>query len=393
MAISRAGLDRLHDAMAARVERRELPGLVALVAEDDDVHVDSIGALAFDRAEPMGRDTVFRIASLTKPVVAAAAMKLVDDGTLRLDEPVDRLLPELADRRVIARIDGPLDETVPADRAVTVEDVLSFRMGYGILTEPTFFPPYPVVTTADDLQLTMGPPEPRTPHGPDEWLRRFATLPLMYQPGQRWLYNTGALVLGVLVARAAGESLPDVLRTRVFEPLGMASTGYWLAPEDALRLPNRYFTNPATGVLEDVTAQSPPQMWSRPPVFPSGADGLISTVDDYLRFARLLGHDGVHNGLSLLAPESVQLMRTNRLTPDQIATGGPILGGRGWGLGLSVVVDPASPEYGCYGWEGGSGTVWRTDPGRGRVCIAMTQTSDFLFNGSAEEFIRLALAA
>src|SRR6267142_1685560 len=196
---SQAGLGRLHDAMAARVAKGELPGMVTLVARGGDVHVDTIGTLAFGSSEPMRRDTIFRITSMTKPILALATMILVEDRALALNEPVDRLLPELADRKVLRRIDGPLDETVPARRPITVDDLLTFRMGHGLIMEPTFDPPFPIVNAAHDLQLVMGPPDPRTPFGPNEWMKRFATLPLMYQPGDRWQYNTGSLVLGVLV--------------------------------------------------------------------------------------------------------------------------------------------------------------------------------------------------
>src|SRR5438876_1280921 len=216
--------DGRHQAMAARVAKGELPGLVTLVARGDDVQVDTIGVTAFGGNEPMRRDTIFRIASLTKPILATATMILVEEGKLALDEPVQRLLPELADRRVLKRIDGPLDETVPARRPITVEDLLTFRMGHGLIMEPTFDPPFPIVIAARDLELVMGPPEPRTPHDPDEWLKRFGTLPLMYQPRQRWQYNTGSLVLGVLVARASRQALAEFFWTRIFEPLGMRDT-------------------------------------------------------------------------------------------------------------------------------------------------------------------------
>src|SRR5439155_3853717 len=237
----KAGLGRLHDAMAARIAKGELPGMVTLVARDEDVHVDAIGMMAFDSDEPMRRDTIFRITSMTKPILAAATMMLVEDGTLALDEPVDRLLPELADRKVLKRIDGPLDDTVPARRPVTVEDLLTFRMGHGLIMEPTFDPPFdppfPIVRAANELQLVMGPPDPRTPHDPDHWMERFATLPLMYQPGERWQYNTGSLVLSVLVARASGQTLPDFFQMRIFEPLGMKDTGFSLSAEKSSRLP------------------------------------------------------------------------------------------------------------------------------------------------------------
>ena len=370
----------------ARVERGEFPGMVILVAQGDDVYVDELGVKAFGGHEPMRRSTPFRIASMTKPVLAAATMVLVEEGRLALEEPVDRLLPELANRRVLRRIDGPLDDTVPARRPITVEDLLTFRMGYGMLFEPSFEPPYPIIRRANELELVMGPPDPRTPHDPDEWIRRYGTLPRMSQPGERWQYNAGSLVLGVLVARAAGQPLAEVFRSRLFEPLGMAQTGFSVAPELAQQLPSCYATNLQTGQLELQTASSPSE-WTRPPAFPSGAAGLVSTVDDFLAFARLLLNGGVHRGRRLLSQRSVEQMTTNHLTPEQIATGGPVLGGRGWGYGVAV------DERGRYGWAGGYGTVWFNDPARKRVAMAMTQVSDFLFRGAMAEFEQLTAAA
>jgi CubicO group peptidase (beta-lactamase class C family) len=336
-------------------------------------------------------DTIFRIASLTKPILATATMMLVEDGRLALDEPVDRLLPELANRKVLKRIDGPLDDTVPANRPITVEDLLTFRMGYGMVFEPTFQPPYPIINAADELQLVMGPPDPRTPHSPDEWIKLFGTLPLMYQPGERWQYNAGSLVLSVLAARASGQPLEDLFRTRIFEPLGMKDTGFWMPAERTGRLPSYYMTNPQTGKLELQTL-SPPSEWTRPPAFPAGSAGLLSTVDDYLAFSLLLLNKGVHRDERLLSERSVNLMTTNHLTPEQMAGGGPALAGRGWGFGMAIVTAPdeVSPVPGRYGWDGGYGTSWFNDPNRNLVAIAMTQTSDFLFNGGLAEFQKLA---
>jgi CubicO group peptidase (beta-lactamase class C family) len=387
---SQTGLDRLHEAMAARVAKGELPGMVTLVAQADDVHVDTIGAMAFGGDQPMRRDTIFRIASMTKPILATATMMLVEEGKLALDEPVDRLLPELANRRVLKRIDGPLDDTVAANRPITVEDLLTFRMGFGMVFEPSFEPPYPVINAAKELQLVMGPPDPRTPHDPDEWIKRFGTLPLMYQPGERWQYNAGSLVLSVLVARASGRPLGDVLRTRVFAPLGMEETGFSMPTEHAARLPSHYQTNFQTGKMELQTVPTPGE-WTRAPAFPSGAAGLLSTVDDYLAFSRLLLNRGIHQGERLLSEESVQLITTNHLTPEQIAGAGPVLAGYGWGFGVAVVTtsDEVSPVPGRYGWDGGHGTSWFTDPNRNLVAIVMTQTADFLFNGGLAEFRKL----
>jgi len=317
---------------------------------------------------------------------------LVEKGVLDLAEPVDELLPELADRRVLRRLDGPLDDTVPAGRRITTEDLLTFRMGHGLITEPAFNPPYPIIVAADELQLIMAQPDPRTPHAPDEWIRRFGTLPLMDQPGTRWRYNTGSLVLGVLVARAAAMPLGDVLRELIFEPLGMRETGFWLPAERAHRLPGHYMSDFQGGAIE-LQQFSRPQEWTRPPVFPSGAAGLLSTADDYLSFARMLLHNGAHEGKQLLSEQSVATMTSNKLPPEQLASAGMLLAGKGWGYGMAVTVAPdeASPAPGRYGWDGGYGSVWCNDPNRGVIAIALTQTSDFLFNGGAAEFTKLAL--
>jgi CubicO group peptidase (beta-lactamase class C family) len=319
---------------------------------------------------------------------------LVEDGKLALDEPVDRLLPELANRRVLARIDGPLDDTVPVERPITVEDLLTFRMGFGIVVEPTFDPPFPIVNAANELQLVMGPPDPRTPHDPDEWIKLFGTLPLMYQPGERWQYNAGSLVLGVLLARASGLPLQELLRTRIFGPLGMKDTGFSMPADHTGRLPSWYTMNFQTRKPELQTLSAPSE-WTRPPAFPSGAGGLLSTVDDYLTFARLLLSKGVPDGQRLLSENSVRLMTTNHLTPAQMAGAGPLLAGHGWGFGMAVVTAPdeVSPAPGRYGWDGGYGTVWFNHPDRNLVAIAMTQTASFLFNGAATEFASLAVSA
>jgi CubicO group peptidase (beta-lactamase class C family) len=388
--LSGAGLERLHEAMAARVVKGEVPGIVTLLARGEDVHVDVIGTMAFGADDPMRRDTIFRIASLTKPILAAATMTLLEDGTLTLDEPVDRLMPELADRRVLRRVDGPLDDTVPAARPITVEDLLTLRMGFGMLIEPTFDPPFPIVHAANDLDLALGAPDPRTPHDPDRWIERFATLPLMYQPGERWQYNVGTLVLGVLVARAARTSLGDVFRTRIFEPLGMTDTGFAMPAEHAGRLPSQYVTNFETGAL-GLQTLSGPDVWTSPPAFPSGAGGLLSTADDYLAFARMLLRKGAHDGGRILGERSVEAMATNHLTPEQIAGGGVLLSGSGWGYGMAVRVAPDEVSApGRYGWTGGYGTTWFSDPHRDLVAIALTQADAFLFNGALTEFDQLA---
>jgi len=379
------GATILHEAMAARVERGEFPGIVTLVARGDEVSVDAIGVTAFGGDVPMRRDTVFRIASMTKPVLAVAALILAEDDVLDLEEPVVKLLPELAGQRVLARIDGPLDETVPLDRPVTIEDLLTFRMGSGLITEP-MDPVWPIVAAGAQRQLVLGEPDPRTPHDPDEWVRLFGELPLMCQPGSRWQYNVGSLVLGVLLARAAGKPLGDLLRERIFEPLGMSDTGFWLPAEKAAQLPAHY-------VKGEERFGTGAEVWSSPPVFPSGAGGLASTVDDFHAFGRLLLDGGVHGGTRLLSEKSVDLMTRNHLTADQISDAGMLLGDSGWGLGLAVTIKPDEISGpGRYGWSGGYGTTWFNDPGERLTGIALTQVSDFLWSGVLSEFQKLAYA-
>jgi CubicO group peptidase (beta-lactamase class C family) len=214
----------------------------------------------------------------------------------------------------------------------------------------------------------------------------------MYQPGERWNYNVGALVLGVLLARAAGKPLGDVLNERLFEPLGMTQTGFWLPAERARQLPKYYMTDFSTQQMTEKTT-SGPEIWSKPAVFPSAAGGLVSTADEYLTFARMLLSRGVHGGTRVLSEKSVELMTTNRLTPDQIATAGQLLGGSGWGLGMAVTVEPDDISGpGRYGWSGGYGTTWFNDPTAGLVGLAFTQVSDFLWSGALTEFDKLAYA-
>src|ERR1700737_3155327 len=222
--LSNARLARLHDVMAGYVERGEVPGLVTLVSRRGETHVEALGVKALGGSDPVQRDTIFRIASMTKPITAAAAMILVEECKRRLDDPVARLLPELADRRVLKRLEGPLDDTEPALRPITLRDLLTFRMGFGIVMAPPGT--YPVQTAVDDLLLGQGMPQPSLPPAPDEWIRRFGTLPLMHQPGEKWVYHTGSDVLGVLIARASGQPFESFLRERIFEPLGMRDTAF-----------------------------------------------------------------------------------------------------------------------------------------------------------------------
>jgi CubicO group peptidase (beta-lactamase class C family) len=366
MSLSKKRLARMHDVLAGHVERGGVPGIVGLIRHRGEVHVDVIG-------EQVRRDTIFRISSMTKPITAVAAMILVEECRLRLGDPVDELLPELADRRVLSRLDGPLDDTVPAHRAITVRDLLTFRMGFGQL--PAAPGAYPILRAANEREIGMGPPNPAATPPPDEWLRRLGELPLMCQPGEKWLYHTGSDVLGVLIARASGRPLEDFLRERVFEPLGMTDTAFSVPAGKRNRFVTSYWND--STVYDEVDGQ-----WSRPPAFPSGGGGLVSTADDYLAFGRMMLSNGRHGDERLLSRPSVELMTTDQLTTAQKAVSGFFPGyfdSRGWGFGVSVTTrrDEVCAVPGRFGWDGGLGTSWFSDPREDLVAILLTQRAGF----------------
>jgi CubicO group peptidase (beta-lactamase class C family) len=377
---SKARLARMHATMAGYVERGDLPGMVTLLARRGEVHVDVIGTKAVGDPDPMRRDTIFRITSMTKPITAVAALILVEECKLRLDEPVDRLLPELANRKVLKRIDGPLDDTVPAERAITLRDLLTFRLGFGMITGPS--DATPIQRAMKELELSgIGPPKPASPLVPDEWMRRFGTLPLMHQPGAKWMYNTSAYVLGVLIARAAGQPLESFFRERIFAPLGMKDTSFSVPADKLDRLATSYWPDAAAGTLavHDDVANS---QWRRPPAFPDGGAGLVSTVDDYLAFGQMMLDGGTLRKERILSRPSVEAMTTDHLTPAQKAISGFLPGffdALGWGFGVSIVTrrDGVSAIPGRYGWDGGYGTTWSSDPAEQMVSIMMTQRAGF----------------
>jgi CubicO group peptidase (beta-lactamase class C family) len=331
-------LGRMHDVLAGYIERGELPGLVALMARRGEVHLDAIGC------EP---DTIFRIASMTKPIAAAAAMVLVEEGRLRLENPVDDLLPELAGMRVLRGVASPVDDTVPAAREITLRDLLTFRMGTGLVYAEAHA--YPIQRAMEEAG------RPENYRNADEWLRRLGSLPLVYQPGEVWMYSTSAEVLGVLIARAAKQTFGDFLAERIFHPLAMSDTGFWVPPRDLDRLA--------------ITDEGARGRWGRPPAFESGGGGLVSTVGDFLSFARMLMDGGGH----ILSRPAVEAMVTDQLTPEQKART-PWTPGffetHGWGFGVGV--DTAA-HPGQYGWDGGFGTTWRSDPHQELIAILMTQ--------------------
>jgi CubicO group peptidase (beta-lactamase class C family) len=353
--------ERLEDIVETAVARGDAPGVVAAVSRGDEGYVAAAGVMAVG-GPPMRPDTLFRIASITKPVTAAVVLSLAEDGLLGLEEPVDRLLPELADRRVLRRPDGPLTDTIKAERAVTTRDLLTFTWGFGMQGAMFMAPePWPIVTAVAERELSsFGPPRPDTTPEPDTFMARLGELPLLAQPGERWLYSAGSQVLGVLAARAAGAPFEDVMRERVLAPLGMDDTAFYA--NDTSRLATSY-----ENVNGELTVRDRPDgQWSRPPRFPDGAAGLVSTAEDLLRFGRMLLLPG---GNPVLTAGTVAEMTSDQLTPAQLARVWPgfsFLGDRGWGYGVSVT------GWG-YSWEGGSGTAWANVPDQDLTVVVLTQ--------------------
>ena len=358
----------LHDTLEAHVRSGSVPGAVGLVARGGRIEAAAVGSVSLGGAR-MRRDSIFRLASVTKPVTAAAVMLLVQDGRIALDDPVAKWLPELARPVVVRTPASPVTDVVPAARPITVFDLLTSRAGYGF---------------ASDFSLPAGQllfgvqkdgREPRSFPPPDAWMADLAQIPLLYQPGQAWLYDTCSTLQGVLIARVSGGSLPDFLAERVFAPLGMIDTGFDVPPDQRDRLTS-YYRPGGDGGLE--LADGPDGQWSSSPEFPLGNGGLAGTADDWLAFARMLLAGGTGpGGRRLLTADSVRLMTTDHTTPAQREIGALFLEGQGWGFGGSVDIAVTDPWHmpGRYGWVGGTGTSAHITPSAGTVAILLAQVA------------------
>ena len=354
-----------------------LSGAVTCVWHRGDVlQVNEIGHRDIEAGLPMQRDTIFRIASMTKPVTVAAAMALVEEGKLALTDPVSRWLPELAEMRVLVDPNGSLDNTVAARRPITIDDLMTHRSGlaYGFSVGGPISRAYGQVSLRQDQ---------------DQWLAEVAALPLLHQPGERLTYSHGTEVLGIALSRIEGKPVHAVLRERIFEPLAMADTGFFIAPEARGRAATMYRLDEAGTLQHDMMGPIP----VKEPRFCQGGGGLVSTADDYLRFARMLLGAGTVDGVRVLSEESVQSMRTDRLTEEQKRQpflGAPFWVGRGFGLNLSVVTDPAKSAQlfgagglGASSWPGAYGTWWQADPANDLILIYLIQNYPDLNSAAA----------
>ncbi len=371
--ISSSGLAAIGPALQGVVDAGDLSGFVTLVwRKGEVVRVDAVGQRDIAGGKPMTRDTIFRIASMTKPITSVAALMLMEEGKLRLEDPITRWAPEFADMQVLKAANGPLDQTVPAARDITIEDLMTHRAGlaYGFTS---------VGPIAHAHETALGPAL-GTPLAPDEWMKRLGELPLSYQPGERFHYSHATDVLGFILGRIEGKPLAEVLQARIFAPLGMVDTAFHVPPEKLDRAAKLYRINTEADALEEV----PFPYYQAPPAFAAGGGGLVSTADDYLKFARLMLNGGELDGVRLLKPETLAMMTQNRLTPEQRAIpfmGIPFWLGQGFGLGVSVITDPEKQAWmgagneGAFGWPGAFGTWWQADPKAEMVLIYLIQNS------------------
>ena len=344
----------------AQVASGRIPGYVAAVRIGGQAEVRAGGRMAVGTGSaPMREDTLFRIASLTKPIGGALALSLVADGVLTLDDPVARWLPEVANPRVLTSPGAPLEATTEAVRPITVRHLLTMTAGWGAVLEET-----PLQAAMIERGLYPGPLIPKM--SGDEFVARLGGLPLAFQPGEGWLYDTGADVLGVLLARATGKPLSRLVAERITGPLGMTSTSFGTA--DTGRLATAY--QPAAGGLE--VLDPPDGVFAGPPSFEELSSGLVSTAPDQLRFFSAMAGGGG----PVLTPGSVALMTADALTDDQRQQALPVVGpGGSWGLATGVDIEAAEPWMapGRWGWDGGTGTTAYVDPVRGTVGVLLTQ--------------------
>ena len=365
-----AKLATVRSALQGFVDRGELSGVVTLASLNGEVvDTSAIGWSDIESRTPMRPDTLFRIASMTKPVTSVAALMLMEEGRIALDEPITRWAPELADLVVLRVPAGPLHDTEPARRAITFEDLLTHRSGVA-------YAPFSEGPIKQAYEAALGDPGMNRMSA-DAWLAALGTLPLACQPGERFHYGHSSDVLGFLIGRVEGRPFRQVLLDRIFAPLGMTDTDFWLPESKRGRLASLYAYEEGTAGLSKV----PLELYDEPPAYTPGGGGLISSAADYHRFARMLLNGGVLDGVRLLRPETVRLMQTNRLTDAQRQV--PFVGmdlwtKSGFGLGVAIAEDLVDNPYSCGAqgsitWPGVFGTWWQADPVNDLIMIYLIQ--------------------
>jgi CubicO group peptidase (beta-lactamase class C family) len=377
----RAGLDsarlaRIDAMIQGYVDAKQIPGAVTLVARRGEIaHVGVQGEKAFGSGDAMRRDTIFRIYSMSKPITSVATLILYEEGKLRLTDPVSKWIPELAKPRVLRDVNGPLDATDPSPSEITVRDLLTHCSGlvYSFTTQGT-------LTKAYEEAGVSGAGSPLTAA---EWAARLGKLPLAHAPGTRWNYSVSTDVLGLLVERVSGMPYAQFLEQRIFAPLGMKDTAFFVPAEKLGRFATNYMPNAQGGL--DVFDAPASSTYRTAPVFASGGGGLVSTADDYARFALMLAGGGKLGGVRILSRKTVELMTTNHLTASEAEgfglRGYRVFAGNGFGLGVMTQTDAAGyrglGSVGKHGWGGAAGTWYWVDPEEDLVAVLMIQRMSF----------------
>ena len=367
--------DTITTAIEAVINAGELAGAGTLVWQNGEViQTGAVGWRDIATGLPIERDTLFRIASMTKPITSMAALMLCEAGRFALSEPITRWAPEFSQMRVLRSPVGSLDHTDPAERPITFEDLLTHRSGLSYMS----LQQGPI---ADDYQALGG--DIGSPLTPDAWIAELATLPLVSQPGTAFHYGHSTDLLGLLIARIEEAPLGDVLERLIFRPLGMKDTGFTIPPEKRDRQAKMYGFDEAGRLTEHTIHPDYAMMLESPgtTTYVSGGGGLWSTLDDYLAFARMFVSEGTIDGVQLLRPETLARMVSNHLAARQRAEArlvgmSPFVEGHGFGLGVAVVLEPEKADpirccggVGTVGWPGAWGGWWQADPNNHSVLI------------------------
>ena len=370
-----AGLEKLNEAMHGMVDGGQLAGVVTMVSRKGKiVHFDAYGKRDIENGLPVEKDTIFRIYSMTKPIVGVALMTYYDEGRFTLDDPVSKFIPEFKGLKV-AKEDGPDGNpiTEDADHPMTMRELMSHTAGltYGLFSRSQVDTLYTKAGIITDPNQNL-----------KDMVDKLAKIPLRQQPGSMWHYSVAVDVQGYVLEVLAGKPLDEVLNERLFEPLGMKDTAFWVEPGKADRF-SRIYTPNSEGKL----ASPPNGQYLQKPKFLSGGGGLVGTATDYMRFAQMLANGGELDGVRILKPETVELMHTDHL-PANVTDMGPLYRGNRFGLDFSIVTDPhpASDHErakGEYWWYGIGGTWFGINPVQDLVVVGMIQSRDFRASSAA----------
>lgn len=372
--VDQAALAQIAPALQGVIDAGDLSGFVTLIwRKGQELQFNALGHRDIEAGKPMTRDTLFRIASMTKPVTSVAALMLMEEGKLKLDDPISQWMPEFKHMQVLKNAEGPVEDTYPAPREITVEDLFTHRAGlaYGFTSIGPIAYAYQKAL-GDVLASDMGA---------DAWLAALAKLPLSYPPGERFHYSHATDVLGFLVGRVAGMDFRDFLFRRIFEPLGMVDTAFHTPPEKAARRATLYRWSPSRKTL----LEAPNILGTehdKPPRVANGGGGLVSTLSDYAKFAQMLLNGGEFGGQRIVSAAALKQQMTNHLPEEMLETrygvgAQQIRPGFGYGFNGAVFTDPAKAGVpvgkGTYHWDGAAGTWFWVDPLNDLLYVALIQ--------------------